>query len=150
MNIKILSREEGFTFWQKTAYRWKSSGDFQRNHTGVLSLSTWKDKCFFFRFVTSVEQRNRCTTPWGIEYQIFAFGGLDPLLRLCVELGHEVVGNLDSKLIIFLILFINPQETDLKSSTRLNATEDWNSIQKAFKDAYPCEGHMIHSLFSTN
>ena len=31
-----------------------------------------------------------------------------------------------------------------------DATEDWNSIQKAFKDAYPCEGHMIHSLFSTN
>ena len=31
-----------------------------------------------------------------------------------------------------------------------DATEDWNSIQKAFKDAYPCEGHMIHSLFLTN
>ena len=50
---------------------------------------------------------------------IFAFRGLDPPLRLCVELGHGVVRNLDSKLIIFLILFINPQETDLKSSTRL-------------------------------
>ena len=61
---------------------------------------------------------------------MFEFRGLDPPLRLCVEFGHKVVGNLDFlyffidffaefKTYHLLILFINPQETDLKSSNRL-------------------------------
>ena len=119
-----------------------------------------------FSFCYECGARNKWTSPWAIESQIFAFRGSDPPLRLCGEFGHEVVGNLHF-LDFFLDFFTEFKTYHLSysvhksSGDRLekldrvegffkDAIVNWNSFQEAYKDAYPSEGHMINWLFLTN
>ena len=122
-----------------------------------MSLTTTIIEKLFFALLRG--QRNKCTTPRGIESQIFAFQGLDPPLRLCVELGHEVVGKLDF-LHFFLYFFtefrsfLHSHSVHESSGDRLekldqveglikDAAENWSSFQEAYRDAHPSEGYMI-------
>ena len=110
-----------------------------------------------FRFVTRTKKQVYYTM--RIESQIFAFRGSAPPLRLCVELGHEVVGNLDF-LHFFLDFFtefrsfLHSHSVHESSGDRLekhdqveglikDAVENWSSFQEAYRDAHPSEGYMI-------
>ena len=85
--------------------------------------------------------------------------GSDPPLRLCDQLGHEVVGNLDF-LHFFLDFFtefrsfLHSHSVHESSGDRLekldqveglikDAVENWSSFQEAYRDAHPSEGYMI-------
>ena len=131
-----------------------------------MCLATNINEKLFCSFVTSVRQRDKCNKPRGIESRISAFRGSEPPLRLCGELCHEVVRNLNffdfspDLFIEFKTYHLSHsvhkslggrlEKLDQVEGLIKDVIENWNSFQEAFRDAYPFEGRTINRLFSTN